>query len=235
MSRNVLNRAVHASRYGDAMTSHHPTPDHILWIDLETTDNDPRYAHAAILEVGAIITRWAPDLPEVARASILIRPPGAQPDHDLMWARMPPVVQRMHTENGLWREATSSDQAWDLVSADRALAQWVVQQTGSEDRVPLAGSGVGHLDQPYVKEHLPQLAARLVYWPLDIGNVRRMLNLAGRSDLVDLGGDVDAKPHRGLEDVEMHVAEARRYLQVLGAIPTAHVGVVPSPEGVPPA
>lgn len=197
------------------------TPTHALVVDLETTDNDPYAPHSAILELGAILCRWEPELPEVARASLLIRPPGAQPDHDLMWSRMPQVVRDMHTANGLWREATSSGQAWDLTQADRAITSWVTEHIGTDARVPVTGSGVGHLDHPFIKAKLPQLAQRLTYWPLDIGNVRRLLALAGRDDLVDLPTDVDAKPHRGLGDAELHLAETRRYLQLLGRIPGA--------------
>lgn len=194
------------------------TPQYALVLDLETTDSDPYSAHAAILEVGAILCRWEPTLPEVARASLLIRPPGAQPDHDLMWSRMLPVVKDMHVANGLWREATSSDQAWDLTRADTAIAAWVRDQVG-DGLVPVTGSGVGHLDQPFIKAQMPRLAQRLTYWPLDIGNVRRLLELAGRGDLVDMAGDVDAKPHRALGDAELHLAETRRYLQLLQQIP----------------
>lgn len=211
------------------MTEHKPLPDHLLWLDLESTDTDPYSAHAAILEVGAIITDWSPELVEIGRASILIRPAGAQQDHDLIWSRMDPFVQKMHRESGLWQEATSSEQAWDLVQADRALSQWVIEMTGSENPVPLAGSGVGHMDLPWVKHHLPQLASRLTYWALDIGAVRRSLHLAGRLDLVDLMTDVDAKPHRGLEDVELHVTEGRRYMGLLRSIPATSTVDAPSP------
>lgn len=209
------------------MTTHTPQPSKVLWIDLETTDTDPYSDHAAILEIGAIITDWSPDLNELARASLLIRPSGAQPEHDLMWARMDPFVQQMHRTSGLWQEATSSDQAWGLIQADDAFAQWITEEVG-EERIPIAGSGVGHLDLPFVKAHMPRTASRLTYWPLDTGNVRRILDLAGRSDLVDLATDVDAKPHRGLDDIELHVAEARRYLRLLAQIP--RLEELPAPD-----
>lgn len=198
------------------------SPTHICWIDLETTDSDPDAWHATVLEVGVIVTRWAPDLPEVARASLLIRPPGTQADHDMIWSRMPQVVRDMHRANGLWEEATTGDAAWPMHRADPELAGWlerVVTDDGGTPKVPLAGSGVGHLDRPFVKLHMPVLWTKTTYWPLDIGNVRRLMEAAGRSDLVDLATDVEAKPHRGLGDVELHVAEARRYLGLLGAIP----------------
>ena len=200
------------------------TSSHICWVDLESTGTNPHDQHAAVLEAGVIVTRHDPELTEVARASMLIRPPGLQSQHDLIWARMDPFVQDMHRANGLWAEATTSTDAWDNVEADVELGRWlagVVRRDGGELPVPLAGSGVAHLDSPFIKAHLPAFAQHLTYWMIDIGNVRRMLQLAGRPDHVDLVGDVEAKPHRGLADVEMHVSEARRYLKLLGELPAA--------------
>lgn len=195
-----------------------PQPTHGIVLDLETTDSNPYAPHAEILEIGAVLVAYTPDLPEIARASLLVRPPGLISDHDQMWARMLPVIQRMHTDNGLWAEATTSEDAWSITDADRALAEWIVETIGP-DPIPLIGSGVGHLDRPFVAAYMPHLMARLTYWPIDIGNVRRMLELAGRADHVDLVGDVDAKPHRALGDAEMHLLEARRYLQLLAQLP----------------
>jgi oligoribonuclease len=183
-----------------------PSPDHVLWLDLETTDTDPFVEHAAILEIGAVITTHTPSLDVLAEASLLVRPPGTQHDHDQLWARMLPVVREMHTSNGLWQDATTDTDAWSITEADDALARWVTEETGSTRSVPLAGSGTGHMDLPWVKRFMPRLTTRLTYWPLDIGVQRRMLELAGRPDHVDLATDVDAKPHRGLGDVRLHVA-----------------------------
>jgi oligoribonuclease (3'-5' exoribonuclease) len=131
------------------------------------------------------------------------------------------VVQQMHHDSGLWAEATTSPDAWDMLNVDDALTGWVLDNIGGDQRVPVAGSGVGHLDLPFVKVFLPRLSTRLTYWPVDTGNVRRLIQLAGRDDLVDMATDVDAKPHRALPDVELHVAEARRYLQLIARLPQA--------------
>ena len=203
-----------------------PLPSKICWLDLETTDTDPNAAHAALLEIGAVITDWSPELNVLASASLTVRPAGAQPDHDLMWTRMHPKVQQMHTDNGLWREATTSEDAWTTTEADIGITQWLVRHVGDEP-VPLAGSGTGHMDLPWVKSWLPRLSTRLTYWPLDIGMIRRMLELAGRGDHVDMVTDVDAKPHRGLDDVELHIAEARRYLALLGRLPRLEAAPAP--------
>lgn len=190
---------------------------HLLWLDAETTTDDPTSPHAAFLEVGAVITRWEPELPEVARASMVIRPPGTAADHDRMWAAMPEVVRRMHTVNGLWEEATTSPDAWAVWEADDAISGWIRQHAG-DGPLPVAGSGVGHLDLPFLKVFMPRVRQQLTYWPIDIGNVRRMIQLAGRGDLVDLQRDVDGRPHRGLGDVLMHLDEARHYLRLLGSL-----------------
>lgn len=191
-----------------------PNPDHLLVLDLETTQTDISHPHATILEVGAVLVRWEPALPVVAEANLIVRPPGLKGDHDQMWAHMLPVVQDMHAANGLWEAATTDPGAWELHEADDAVTAWIAQHAGPGP-VVLAGSGVSHLDVPFVRAFMPRLSTRVTYWSLDVGHVRRMLQLAGRDDLVDLAGDVDAKPHRALGDARLHTAELRRYLQVL--------------------
>ena len=146
-----------------------------------------------------------------------MRPPGTQADHDRMWAAMHPKVQDMHRSSGLWQEATVGETAWSPSDADEAVRNWLAQRTAGP--VPLTGAGVGHLDLPFIKRFMPLLSQRLTYWPLDISPVRRMLQLAGRPELIDLERDVDSKPHRGLADAELHLDELRRYLQLFRSIP----------------
>lgn len=194
-----------------------PNPTHVLVLDLETTDSNPFLEHAAILELGAILCKWDLDLTEVARAEMLIRPDGDRQDHEIMWQNLPPVVREMHVKSGLWAEATTSDQAWGQAEADSAFGHWLLDKV--DGPIPVVGSGVGHLDLPFVHRFMPATSTRLTYWPIDSGNVRRALQLAGRDDLVDLVTDVDAKPHRALGDAELHLNELRRYLQLLSRIP----------------
>lgn len=194
----------------------HDIPARVLWLDLETTDSEPE--DGVILELGAIITDWSPELRELASATMLIRPPGNSQDHTTMWYTVPPEVKAMHLANGLWAEATTSADAWSIHDADSAFAGWCREHSEGE-RMPIAGSGVGHLDLPFVKAWMPATASLLKYWPVDIGNYRRMLKLAGREDLLDEQTDVHSKPHRALADVQLHVTEARKYLATLAGIP----------------
>lgn len=193
-------------------------PPHALVLDLETTGVDATTDH--ILEIGVILVEWTAALPALDQANLIVRPPGAQQDHDLMWAQMDPFVQQMHTANGLWRDALTREDTWTLAEADDSLCRWL-EIAGVDSTIPIIGSGVGHLDLPFVKACMPRLATRITYWPLDFGNLRRAFELAGRPDVVDLPTDVDAKPHRALGDARLHLLEARRYLELLGQLPTA--------------
>jgi oligoribonuclease (3'-5' exoribonuclease) len=193
-------------------------------IDLETTGHDDeRDPLASVLEVGVVLCRDSPDLPVVAEANLLIRPPGLLTDLDRLFAGMKPLVRAMHTSSGLWDEARG-DNAWPIHDADRALADWLTGHVG-DAQVPLLGSGVSHYDSRWLRQHLPRFAMHLTYWTLDCGVIRRALEAAGRPDLLDVARDVEAKPHRALGDAQLHAAETRRYLQLLAAIP--------APEPVP--
>lgn len=189
----------------------------LLFCDIEATGLDPREYGASILEVGLILTT-GPELTEVATANLLIRPAGSTMDLDRLWTSMPTEVQEMHTANGLWAEVNNPDSgAWLAHEGDSALANWLTNK-GVTEPIPLAGSGVGHYDLQWIKVHMPALAARLAYWTIDIGVMRRLLQYAGRDDLVDLPTDVDAKPHRALPDARLHVAEGRRHLAALSEL-----------------
>jgi len=189
-------------------------PAHALLLDLESTGTDPDQDY--ILEVGAILVAYTPELPVVGKANLVIRPPGTQQDHDTMWSRMDPFVQAMHTDNGLWRESTTGDDTWMIGEADDSLNRWLNGHGAGV--VPIIGAGVGQLDIPFMKVYMPRLASRVTYWPIDFSNIRRGFELAGRGDVVDLATDVDAKPHRGLGDAEIHLLEARRFLRLLATV-----------------
>lgn len=198
--------------------------DHILVCDLETTTlAEPHEPGSYVLEVGAILCAATPDLPVLAQANLVVQPPGGQEEVHRLWAAMDPYVQTMHTTSGLWADATTSQDAWPVWEADTQLTRWLQQHTDGSGLVALAGAGVGHFDDRWLRWHFPQLRAHLTYWNIDASSFRRALELAGRHDLVDLAKDVDAKPHRALPDARLHREELRRYLRLLQALPVGEV------------
>lgn len=180
-----------------------PRTDVILWIDLETTGNEPNYD--SIIEIGALLTDSSPALKELSYISIPVRPTNnVDPEH---WD---PIVREMHTANGL---IDSLPYASPLGEAEEILYSWLLVNAGhSKDHIPLAGSGVGHFDRPFIKHELPKINRRLTYWVYDVGVMRRMLRLAG---IEIAAGDQSTKSHRALDDIRQHAQEARDYNSLL--------------------
>jgi oligoribonuclease len=201
----------------------HATPDgsgYVLVLDLETSGHDERAYEASLLEFGAILCRDDAELTQVGTAAQVIRPP--MPEKT--WATMPDVVRQMHTENGLWTEALTGGAMAGVV--DQQFAAWLAQVAG-DSQVALAGSGVSHFDDRWLRVHMPLTFARLTYWSIDAGVVRRFLQYARRDDLARLEQDVHAKPHRAFADAQLHLEEMRYYLRLIASIP--------APEAVPAA
>jgi oligoribonuclease (3'-5' exoribonuclease) len=200
----------------------------IAWLDLETTDSDEGQRHSAIIEFGVVFTDMKFE-PIMATQGVVN--PALDPSYrkyvneydlfeemtveetlDGIFQHMDPVVQAMHTKNGLWDEVRQSVLSQE--GADEALLV-LYQNLVPEGRIALAGSGVGHFDSRYLKRFFPRSTERLTHWTYDVGVVRRFLrDLAGvdvaAADPNGLSSG-DAKTHRALDDAWAHLREARTY------------------------
>lgn len=173
-------------------------------IDLETTCVDE---HAgSILEVGAIIV--GPDLRLLDVQSWLVHP---DPEH---LAAMDSVVVEMHRTSQLLADLElAGDAACEPEYVDEALYE-LLDRFSVDEKVALAGSGVGHFDARWIRRHLPKSATRLTYWTYDVGVLRRFLRDLCGWDVPSLQG---GKSHRALDDAVLHLAEMRTYRDVLSA------------------
>ena len=183
-------------------------------LDLETTRTDEH--DGSILEIGCIITDE--ELRPLDQFETLVVP-------DMVHiAEMPGKVREMHTRSGLLDRldvlmaeragGRPHDGLLTLPDADAALAatleRWTVR-----GQVALAGSGVGHFDSRWIRTHLPASARKLTYWPIDVGVVRRWLSMIVGAEIPD--PRYDEKPHRGMADARLHLAEAVRYRDAMRA------------------
>lgn len=176
--------------------------DYIAWIDLECADTN-EYLNP-ILEIGLIVTDKK--LNELEREYWIINP-----DEDFPgWIdKMSDFVRDMHTKNGLLVDVEAH--GVELAEADMEISQLLDNYT-TDGRMPIGGSGVGHFDMRFIREQLPQTMKRLKFWSMDIGVVRRYLrDIVG----VEVGKPSEDKPHRALDDIALHVEEARRYVELL--------------------
>ena len=182
------------------------------FIDLETTGTD-EYA-GSIIEVGIVVTD--PDLVPLTDLSLLVEPvPEHVHDAD-------EVVVAMHEGNGLWRDLNRAREDRRLltpIEVDTTLCAFLKPHL-VDGTIALAGSGVAHFDARWIRLHLPATAKRLTYWSLDVGVVRRFLrDVCHATAAVDEAAQHagDAKTHRALEDVYLHLAETAVYRHWLTA------------------
>lgn len=174
-----------------------PEVAHLLWVDLETTGTNERLDE--IVEVGFIVTDK--DLVEIASGSQVLQVT------ERGWRRLEdnPFVLEMHTENRLIEDMKREG----LFSA-REFEVWLLEtlsDLGIEShKIMLAGSGVGHFDRRFIKEHLPLLDSVLAYPVIDIGVIRRFYSeLCG----MEVSAINDGKTHRALDDIRCHLEEAK--------------------------
>lgn len=190
-----------------------PTSHLILWLDLETTGNRP---HDEIIEVGAALTHQ--DYSIVSTFSETYRT-------TLPVSEINDRVFDMHVTNGLWKETMKSRSYAHDRGAEAAILSWLGKNSalkGGDYSLPLAGSGTSHFDRRYIERDWPRLAKRLTFWNLDIGVVRRFMRSWLPEDvwgaLQSQEDGVDPKTHRALDDVMLHISEARDYRSLIKEI-----------------
>lgn len=208
----------------------------IAWLDIETTGTDE--VLDPILEVGIAVTGEDYPFEVVDTISVVV----AQPDG--AWQRRleaDDYVRQMHLDNGLAvdvRAATEDGGPLPGVAQDMLIG-FLDQHEPKARRMKLAGSGVGHFDRRFLHAQMPLLEARFHYSNIDVGVIRRTMELIGRADLVPLpeqtrvvadfrqGSKDTLIPHRGLDDALAHLEEFRRYCATFLAIPAHDAPFVP--------
>ena len=189
----------------------------ICWLDLETTGTDER--DGSIVEIGAIITTH--ELVEIEEISVLVEPDQRHVEH------MDEAVIEMHAASGLLDRMDANERAridgnqpddLPIADADRVVATTLSRHKVS-GRLILAGSGVSHFDNRWIRHHLPRTSKLLTYWTYDVGNVRRFLGSIDRELLrpPPPGG----KAHRGIADARDHLNEWRFYRRMIEEAGTA--------------
>lgn len=178
-------------------------PEHLAWIDLETTGS--RVQNEEILEVGLAITNANLDIIECASWVVY-------PDDNTRLLRMDPIVVDMHIKNDLLRTIlkTKPSDRLSIEKVDIEVKKVMSKYLPSNNKMPLAGSGVAHFDLRFIEKWMPVTMRHLNYAPYDVGSMRRWFRLAGLTNDID-----DSKTHRALDDVMTHIEEARMYMDIL--------------------
>jgi len=126
----------------------------LCWIDIETTDLDPR--KGSIIEVGMIVTDW--DLEVLVEYDVLVYP---FRDHWDPWC----VAQ--HTKTGLKQRSEVRGQNIDV--AEGLLVDAHKRMMGGES-APMCGASV-HFDRAWLKEHMPSFERLFHYRNIDVSSI----------------------------------------------------------------
>ena len=171
-------------------------PSYALFLDLETTGSSDT---DSIIEIGAVLTYTDKVFTEIFEFHSNVFPRNG--------SFMSPFVRKMHEDNGLLNELELGHGRW-IPDVEADLLNQIIEVIHN-DRLVLAGSGVGHFDRRFIKREMSTLDARMVYYPLDVGTTRRLACIAGVTN------DPPSKPHRALADARLALAEARMYVHWL--------------------
>lgn len=187
----------------------------LLWVDLETTGGDEKLDD--IIEVGALLTDF--ELKQIARPFQHVAYP-RKSAYDRMMAD--DVVRAMHEKNGLLEACRDITYSPSLYMVENLMLKWLSDVEHCEPQtLILAGSGVSHFDQRFIQTQMPRVNELLRYATMDIGVVRRflrMIHMLPRSG----NPERDPKNHRALDDISLHLEEARQYRNLLQNMTMKH-------------
>jgi oligoribonuclease (3'-5' exoribonuclease) len=171
----------------------------LLWLNLESTGLDTSNGDE-IIEIGCILTHA--DLRVLGEFEAVVKPS----DSAMSRLAANQFLVDMHTANGLLAEI---DRGRFITRAELDLVIWLNRLgVRADQKLTLAGSGVGHFDLPTIREHMPRLAKHLNYYVIDVGTIRRAHDMWVGTPVSAAN---DAKTHRAIDDVRCHLAEANAF------------------------
>lgn len=178
------------------MSSANVYPDRLLWIDIETSDSDEKAPHAALLEIGLTITSFSGQTWNNSSQNFLVEPNDRQ--RELLY-RWPREVMEMHTKNGLLFEWLNYSAGEDDYILYIEMLKWINDHIEGpplsvDKRIVAAGSGL-HFDRRWLSKFVPQMDRHLTYYNIDVGVMRRMIQMHAPSLLTI---STVTKEHRAL-------------------------------------
>lgn len=170
----------------------------LLWVDLETTGLSTLDGRDEIIEIACILT--TEDLDVIGEITSPVKP---SRDAYIRLCEND-YVREMHTRNGLIAELND---AADILEVEAKIFSWL-RSLEAEDRLTLAGSGVGPFDLPTLRLQMPALASGLNYWVIDVGVLRRAHAMWIGTTVSEAN---DAKTHRAIDDVRCHLEDGMAF------------------------
>lgn len=185
-------------------------PEHMVWIDIETTGLDPLEEGAGILEIYGVITDTTPEFNFVGEPIHLIR--GAKIEE----LRFNPFVLKMHARSGLFEDMANSSKydekhygpaiPTSKIPLGLKLRRWLHKEVTEEHAKPyLAGSSV-HFDRKWLEVFTSHFLSCLSYRNYDVSSLWLQHDIV--TNEAPLGVN-ETTLHRAKDDILRSIAIAR--------------------------
>lgn len=176
--------------------------DNLIVLDLETTGLSA--TQDRIIEIGMLpVTADLEILDE--GWSVVVTPTGVDME------ALHPVVQKMHTENGLLKELANGESV-GILEATRQAIHYAERFT-VRGQSPLMGSTI-HFDRKFLERYMPGLDKWFHYRCADVSSVKEFF----KRWFPGAGEPPKVNAHRALPDCRESLAEARWYKSHLGFV-----------------
>lgn len=172
-----------------------PTPQFLVWMDLEMTGLDPE--RDTIIEIATIITDS--DLNVVAEGPEL-----AIHQEPERFTQMDDWNKEQHTKSGLWQKVLASEIS--LAEAEKETLAFIKRFVGHRES-PLCGNSVWQ-DRRFLARYMPSIDAHLHYRLIDVSTIKE---LTRRWYGDELKYSKEKGLHRALEDIRESVEELKFY------------------------
>lgn len=158
----------------------------ILWVDFETTGLDPE--ENFLLEMAAYLTDSHLEIVDSMEEVYLFH-------NDALRLTFDPIVQDMHTANGLW---DACKQGRSSIGNDGRVIQ-MLRDAGAKPQEVLLGGSTINFDRDWIKQWMPILYNFLSYHNLDVSSIKRCMEL-WRDDIVGISPSSSGN-HRAGPDI----------------------------------
>ncbi len=179
-----------------------PSPDHLIWIDLEMTGLDP--LGDSILEIATLVTD--------SQLNLLAEGPEIAIHHPLERLQaMDDWNRNQHTRSGLWQRVLDSDIS--IEQAERKtldfLQRWVPANAS-----PICGNSICQ-DRRFLARLMPALERHFHYRNLDVSTIK----ILARKWAPRIAGGLNKNSsHTALSDIRDSLDELRYYRQYMGPL-----------------
>lgn len=135
--------------------------DHLVWLDMEMTGLEPETD--VPLQIAVVITDS--NLTELDSLELTVWQP------DAVLNLMPPVVRKMHEDNGLTKMVRKSNMAVNDAQKKilALLARWIKPGEGI-----LAGNSI-HQDRRFLQKYFPAVHGYLHYRMVDVSTIKELV------------------------------------------------------------